>query len=73
MTATEKRPSHDLLMQAQELLGRARDVEQDGGHKGVAMVLNDLTLGIFKVAIDNDIDDLADALYAERHPEDVPQ
>lgn len=75
MTAptSDKRPSHDLLMQAEELLGKARDVERDAGNKGVAMVLNDLTLGIFKVALDTELDALADRAYAARFPEDVAQ
>lgn len=73
MSGEGKRPSHDLLMQAQELLSQARGVERDAGHPGVAMVINDFVIALFKVALDSEIDQQADALYAERFPEDVPQ
>lgn len=66
-----KRVSHDLLMQAQEALGKARDAERQAGNKGVAMVLNDFALGVFRVALDDDVERMADAAYAERYPEDV--
>jgi len=65
-----KRPSHDLLMQATEALSRAREVEQAAGNLGVAMVVNDVTLALFKVALDDEVDALANRAYAERYPED---
>lgn len=69
--STDQRPSHDLLMKAQELLGEAREVERAAGNRGVSMVINDLTLGIFRIAIDTDVDDLANRAYAARYPEDA--
>jgi hypothetical protein len=62
------RPSHDLLMQAQEILGRARDAELSAGNPGVAMVLNDMTVGIFQVALSTEIDDVANRAHAQRYP-----
>lgn len=64
-----KRASHDLLMQAQAALGKARDVEQQAGNRGVAMVLNDMALGIFQVALSPDADELANRACDERYPD----
>lgn len=63
-----KRPSHDLLMQAQAALGDAREVERQAGNRGVAMVLNDLALGVFRVALDTEIDEVANAAHDQRYP-----
>jgi hypothetical protein len=65
----DRRPSHDLLMQAQEKLGEARDVERDAGNLGAWMVCNDLALSIFRIAIDTEFDDLANRAYAARYPD----
>lgn len=63
------RPSHDLLMQAQAILGQARDVEQAAGNRGVAMVLNDLNLNVFQIALDDEIDELANRACDVRYPQ----
>jgi hypothetical protein len=65
------RPSHELLMHAQELLGQARDIEQAAGNRGVAMVLNDLNLNVFQVALSSEIDELANAACDVRYPGSV--
>ena len=71
MTAADTRPSHDLLMRAQELLSQARQVERDAGNNGAAMVINDLVIGLFKIAIDTEFDELANRAYRARYPEPV--
>jgi hypothetical protein len=63
-----RRPSHELLMEAQEKLSRARDAEQDAGNRGVAMILNDLALALFKVALDDEIDEAANRACDARFP-----
>jgi hypothetical protein len=63
-----KRASHDLLMQASEALIRAREVEQEAGNRGVAMVLNDMTVGIFQLALSPNADELANRACDERYP-----
>lgn len=63
-----KRPSHELLMQAQELLGQARDVEQAAGNRGVAMLCNDLTVNLFQIALSTEVDELANRACDERYP-----
>lgn len=63
-----RRPSHDLLMQAQEALGKAREAEQDAGNRGVAMLLNDMTLAVFQVALSTTIDEVANRACDERFP-----
>ena len=50
------RPSHDALMAAQEQLGQARDIERDAGNLAVSRYLNDLTLSIFRVSLDEEMD-----------------
>lgn len=62
------RPSHDLLMQATEALTRAYQIEQESGNRGVAMVLNDMTVSIFQVALSTEIDTLANAACDQRYP-----
>jgi hypothetical protein len=69
--SSDQRPSHNLLMQAQEALGKARDAERDAGNRGVAMVLNDMALDVFKVALSTEIDDLANRVYDQRYPSEV--
>lgn len=56
VSAPYRRPSHDALMAAQEALGQARDIEQAAGNGPVSRMLNQLTLLVFKVAIQTDID-----------------
>jgi hypothetical protein len=51
------RPSHDALMAAQEALGNARNIEQAAGNNLVAELLNQLTLAVFKVALQDDLDE----------------
>lgn len=65
------RPSFDLLMKAQEVLGKARDLESKAGHKGAAMVLNDLTVSLFQIALSSEFDALADAACEIRYPGQV--
>jgi hypothetical protein len=52
-----RRPSHDALMAAQEALGNARNIEQAAGNNLVAELLNQLTLTVFKVALQDDLDE----------------
>jgi hypothetical protein len=58
-------------MRAQELLGQARDVEQAAGNLGASMVLNDVTLSLFQIALLTDFDDLANRAHAARYPAGV--
>jgi hypothetical protein len=55
-------------MQAQKLLGQASDVELKAGNKGAWMVLNDLVLSMFQIAIGTEFDELANRAYAARYP-----
>jgi hypothetical protein len=55
-------------MDAQETLGRARDLEAEAGNRGVAMALNDTVVGLFALALDTTVDDTANALYDQRYP-----
>jgi hypothetical protein len=55
------RPSHAELMEAQEVLGRARDKEQAAGNDGLAMAINGIVIGLFKIALS---DEYADELAA---------
>jgi hypothetical protein len=65
------RPSFEMLMKAQEVLSEARDLESKAGHKGAAMVLNDLTLSLFQIALSDEFDALADAACEIRYPGSV--
>lgn len=62
-----QRPSHEFVMQAQDALGEARNAEQAAGNFGVAMVLNDLVLSLFQIALNDEFDDLANAAYEKRY------
>lgn len=64
---TDHRPSFDLLMRAQRILGDARDIEHLTGHPGVAMVLNDMVLNLFTIVLDDTIDGPADTAYRARY------
>jgi hypothetical protein len=64
---TDKRPSHELLMQAQELLSQARDVEREAGNRGVAMLVNDMALHLFQIVLVPEIDELANRACDERY------
>ena len=66
------RPSFDLLMQAQEKLGDARDAEAAAGNRGVAMVLNRLVLSVFQLAMDTEIDEVANAACDKQYPGPTP-
>lgn len=63
------RPSFDLLMRAQCLLGDAREVERAAGNRGAWMVLNEMAISIFQIAIGTEFDDLANAAYDRRYPD----
>lgn len=69
MTAPEstQRVSHELLMQAQQTLSEASKAERDAGNRGVAMVLNELVLTVFRVALSSDLDETANRAYDERY------
>lgn len=56
-TTTGARPSHAELMAAQEALGKARDIEAAAGNAIVSELLNEFVLAIFKVAIQDDLDE----------------
>lgn len=64
-----QRPSHEHLMRAQEALGDARDAEQKAGNLGAAMVLNDVCLSVFQIALLEEFDALANRAFADRFPD----
>lgn len=64
--STEGRPSFELLMQAQEILGQAREVEKVAGHLGVGDLLNAMVVNLFQVALSTEIDEVADAALRRR-------
>lgn len=64
-----RRPSHDALMRAQDALGDARQAEEEAGNHGAAMVLNDLVISLFQIALSDEFDDLANRAFAARYPE----
>lgn len=47
-------PSFEKLMAAQELLSRAREVEQAAGHPAVSQVLNSFVISLFQLALMED-------------------
>lgn len=68
MTERADRPSFELLMQAQDLLGQAREAERAAGNRGAWMVLNEMTISLFQIAIGREFDDVANAAYDRNYP-----
>lgn len=60
--AARRRPSHHALMRAQTALGEARDAEQLAGNALVAQMLNEMTIGVFQVALLKGLDEQLEAI-----------
>lgn len=65
---SDRRPSHELLMQATEALSQARDAERLAGNKGAAMVINNFVVSLFQIALDDAFDELANRAYDAKFP-----
>ncbi|WP_431976143.1 hypothetical protein [Micromonospora haikouensis] len=57
-------------MQAQEALSKAREAEQDAGNTAMARTLNELVLTVFRLALDDEMDDILSRAWATRDATD---